>query len=281
MKTTIFGRTIGAAAAAATLALACIAPSSALAQSDPEAWKWRATIYGWFPDVDGTTTMPADSGGTSVSADIGDILSALDFVFMGQLEARKGRWGGFTDLVYLDLSNDKSATRALSFSGPGGNINIPANVSMNADVGLKGTVWTLAGTYTAVEKPGYEMLALGGFRYLTLETKINWQATGNIGSLPPVVQAGNTSAKPKFWDAIIGVRGRADIGQSKWYVPYYADVGTGDSDLTWQAAAGVGYRFGWGEVTAVYRHLDYKFKSGAPIQNLEFSGPAIGASWRW
>ena len=29
----------------------------------------------------------------------------------------------------------------------------------------------------------------------------------------------------------------------KWYLPLYDDIGTGDSDLTWQLGAGIGYRF--------------------------------------
>jgi len=32
------------------------------------------------------------------------------------------------------------------------------------------------------------------------------------------------------------------FGESrKWFVPYYLDVGTGESDLTWQAMGGIGY----------------------------------------
>jgi hypothetical protein len=200
---------------------------------------------------------------------------------MAQLEARRGRWGGFTDLIYLDLSDDKSGTRSVDFSGPGGIITIPADVSLDAGMSLKGTVWTLAGTYTAVDEPGYEILLLGGFRYLGVETRIDWQATGNVGPLPPVARAGTGTARPDYWDAIIGVRGRADFGDSNWYLPYYFDIGTGDSQRTWQALVGVGYRFGWGELTAAYRHLDYRFQSGAPLRDVQFSGAAIGASWRW
>jgi len=263
-----------------SLVLAGLAPSGALAQSQSDEWQWRGTIYGWFPGVNGTANLPT-GGSTNVETDISDILDALDFTFMGTLEARKGRWGGLVDLIYLDLSNSKSGSRSFNFSGPSGVINIPADASLNASVGLKSWVWTLAGTYTVVEKPGYEMLLLGGARYLKVDINLDWQATGNVGPLPPLVRAGNASAKPDYWDAIIGVRGRADLGQSKWYIPYYFDIGKGNSDRTWQAAAGIGYRFNWGELTAVYRYLDYKFKAGEPMQDIAFGGPAIGASWRW
>ena len=62
-----------------------------------------------------------------------------------------------------------------------------------------------------------------------------------------------------------------------WYAPYYLDVGTGDSDFTWQIAAGVGYRFDWGEVNLRYRYMDWDFKSGSALDNLNHRGPQLGA----
>ena len=64
-------------------------------------------------------------------------------------------------------------------------------------------------------------------------------------------------------------------------MPYYLDVGTGQSQLTWQAAAGVGYRFGWGDVSAMWRYMDYNMKSGKPIESLNLNGPLIAATFRW
>ena len=32
--------------------------------------------------------------------------------------------------------------------------------------------------------------------------------------------------------------------RTTYNVPYYADLGAGDSDLTWQLFGGIGYRFG-------------------------------------
>ena len=41
-----------------------------------------------------------------------------------------------------------------------------------------------------------------------------------------------------LWDGIIGIRGYVGLGQSKWAIPYYLDVGTGTSAITSQAMAG-------------------------------------------
>ncbi|WP_161827380.1 hypothetical protein [Steroidobacter agaridevorans] len=76
--------------------------------------------------------------------------------------------------------------------------------------------------------------------------------------------------------------GQGAFGQEhKWVIPYYLDVGTGDSDTTWQASLGLGYAFGWGDVTVAWRYLDYELKSGAPIADLSLNGPAVGVTFRW
>ena len=49
-------------------------------------------------------------------------------------------------------------------------------------------------------------------------------------------------------------------------------VGAGDSDYTWQAMAGIGYSFGWGDILGSWRYLDYHMKSGRPVESLNFSG---------
>lgn len=61
----------------------------------------------------------------------------------------------------------------------------------------------------------------------------------------------------------------------------YLDVGAGQTDLTWQAIGGVGYKFNWGEVFGVWRYLDYNFKSSSKIEALTFNGPAIGVAFSW
>jgi hypothetical protein len=64
-------------------------------------------------------------------------------------------------------------------------------------------------------------------------------------------------------------------------VPYYADIGTGNSKLTWQVNAGLGYQFDWGAVAATWRYLDYEFKSGNAIQSANFSGLVVGVGFQW
>jgi len=74
--------------------------------------------------------------------------------------------------------------------------------------------------------------------------------------------------------------GSLRLRRLKWFAPFHVDVGTGDSDLTWQLLAGVGYVFSWGDLLLVYRHLDYDQKHGDLLEGLRLSGPALGASFR-
>ena len=93
---------------------------------------------------------------------------------------------------------------------------------------------------------------------------------------------GSSEVKESYWDAIVGVKGRYSFGANRqWFLPYYADIGTGQSDLTWQAFGGLGYQFSWGSILGGWRYIDYDFKSGSNIESLTFNGPMVGVAFNW
>ena len=92
---------------------------------------------------------------------------------------------------------------------------------------------------------------------------------------------GRISRDLDLWDAIVGVRGEIELGESRWALPYYADVGAGDADLTWNLMAGVSYAFGWGDMLLFYRHLEYDQGDSGLLQGFSFSGPAFGARFNF
>jgi hypothetical protein len=56
-------------------------------------------------------------------------------------------------------------------------------------------------------------------------------------------------------DPVFGVHIRNEITE-KWYIEFFGDVGGGVSDISWQVAAAVGYRFtSWVALTVGYRLL--------------------------
>jgi hypothetical protein len=263
--------------AAAVLSAALFAPAAALAQS-AENWEFKAAIYGYFPTIGGTGNFKPSGGSSSASVDIDTILDNLKFTFMGQFEARKGEWGLFTDVVYMDVGADKSGARGLTL----GDRALPAGVNGSASYDLKGWLWTLAGTYRAVSTPTYQLDVVAGARLLDIEQKLGWSLAGNVGSIPVLDRSGQRQADLSNWDAIIGVKGRASLGEDRrWFVPYYFDVGTGQSRFTWQALAGLGYQFDWGGVVAAWRYIDYDMKSGKPLDDLNFNGPGIAVVFGW
>lgn len=181
-------------------------------------------------------------------------------------------------LIYMDLGNGKSGTRDFSIGGE----QIPADVQANAHYDLKGWAWTLAATYVAVESPAHVMQFLGGARMLKMDPKLTWELTGNVDQIPVIDRSGSREASDTNWDAIVGVKGRANLGaERKWFIPYYLDVGTGESKFTWQAMGGLGYAFDRVDLFAAWRYLDYDMKSGSKIEDLNFSGPAVAVQFRW
>lgn len=255
----------------------CIAVIPAAAASD-DGWKFRATIYGWFPDIEGQTKLSQATGGDSFKIDIGDILQNLEFTLQGGVDARKGRWGVATDLIYMSVGKSKSR-RA---QGTIGGTQIPTDVRAEVDFDMKSWIWTTAGYYRAHESGGSSLDLLAGARYTDVAQEIDWSLTGNVGSIPLQDRTGRRDTGLSNWDAIVGLRGRVAFGSGDaWFVPYYADIGAGESDLTYQLVTGLGYAFNWGEVSAVWRYLGYDLDDSSHVEDLNFNGPAVGATFRW
>jgi hypothetical protein len=86
----------------------------------------------YLPSVDGETTFPSPGGGGDASADASKILENLNFAFMGTFEADKGRWGMFTDIIYLDIGDSESPCRDISIGG--GALPASANATIRYDL---------------------------------------------------------------------------------------------------------------------------------------------------
>lgn len=259
-------------------AAAAVVSLQALPAAAADGWQWQGALYGYFPDMGGTTDFPAGGSSPGVTVDAAKIIDSLKFTFMGSLEGRKGLWGVYTDVVYMDLGGSKYGTRDFSVGG----LPLPGGVDGNVHYDLKGWAWTLGGTWRLASDAHSAADLVFGARMLDIDQTLRYELNGDIASLPLPGRSGESKAGFTNWDAIVGVKGRFAFGDGgKWFVPWYLDVGTGDSDLTWQAMGGVGYSFGWGDVIAAWRYLDYDMKSDQKVRSLDFNGPAIAAVFRW
>jgi hypothetical protein len=243
-------------------------------QDNAEALEWRASVYAWFPQFRSTVraTLP-NSSTVTVETDPGSYLRNLEVAFMGSVEARRGRWSFIADGVYVDFSRGNSDIT--SVRTPGGDVHLPVAASAHAD--LNGFIGTFAAGYTVSKTPATTVDAVAGARYMRIKANVDAALTAPVPGLPPQFALERTR---DFWDGVVGVRGRVNAGDA-WFVPFHFDVGTGSSQVTWQAFAGIGYRFAWGDAVLGYRHLQYEFDRDRPISDLQFSGPLAGVALRF
>ncbi|MFD0978233.1 hypothetical protein [Tropicimonas aquimaris] len=244
-----------------TSALAAIAlmavPVSASAQDAlSDSWQWGAELYFWGASLGGETTT-----GTDIDMGIDKIIEDLNFGLMGTVAAQKGKWTVFGDLIYLDVEEQGDTTVGV----------LGMNVDIDGKVDLRGVISTLGVGYRVYEGAGTQLDITGGLRYLWLDSTIELSAAG----LNVKEEDSGTNI-----DGVVGFRGQSDINEN-WYLSYYGDVGTGESDLTWQAAAAINYRFQNFDVALGYRYLDWEFDDFGPFDDLNLSGAFLGAKFRF
>ena len=252
-------------------------------------WKFSVMPYLWLPSIDGKLRLgPPPTGGITpnVELDAGNYLDSLDMAVMLSGTARKDRWLIGTDLMYLHFSNTEGKATSVDINPGAGPVNVAvSNAGISAD--LKGTVWTMVGGYTVVQEPKTSFEVLGGFRYLGLDVKTDWQLNGTVTGIGPqgntvnFARSGNVQKKEDIWAGIVGARGRFNFGESDWFANAYVDVGGGSSVFTWQGAAGIGYAFKWGDIILDYRYLYYSQDDNKLVDSLSFGGLALGANFRF
>jgi len=266
-----------ACAVVALCAAAALTPAPAVAQGE-QALQFQASLYLYLPSVGGRTVLGPSDSGVQLGFDPNKVLERWNPTIMGTLEVHQGRWGGFTDLLYVDLSQTKAASTDLTIGGA----PLPAGASARLKYDLRGEAWTVAGTYRGIPDRDSPADLLAGVRLLGVRQALDWQTSGNVGSIPVQGRSGDQAVSLSNWDVVAGVKGRLTMVKERtWFVPYYVDIGTGESKFTWQLMIGFGWTFGWGEFIGAWRHLDYRMKSGAGIESLSFDGPSLGAQWRW
>jgi hypothetical protein len=230
-----------------------------------DVWQFSAALYLWGADIGGKTRS-----GSNIEVKFSDIVDNLEMAFMGAFQARKGKWSLLTDVIYLDVSADNTVGATIPV-GPG-----KIDVTTKANLDLTGWVVHLAGTYNLLSKGKSRLDLVGGARYLNLDMDL----TASLEALGPN-RSRILSESESLWDGIVGVRGNVSLSE-RWYIPYHIDIGTGESDFTWQATGGIAFRAAkWVDLTILYRHLEWDFKSDMPIDDINFSGPGFGAVFRF
>jgi hypothetical protein len=221
-------------------------------ESSPDTdWGVGVDLYLWAPWID----VKTETGG-DVEISLNDILTNLDMMFMGVVHVDKGKWSFVTDMIYFDIESDENA-------------DLPLDLALD-EFDLQAWVVTPEVRYTVWQTNKHKVGLVAGARYLWIEGQLKLNTRP---PLPPGSRKAKDSAS--VWDGIVGATGQIELSD-KWYLASYADIGTGDSDLTWQAVAMFGYQFKRMDAAVGYRYLDYEFDSSDPIADLTIHGPFAG-----
>ncbi len=195
----------------------------------------------------GITGQTASQG--EIDSSFKDILDNLKMTFMGTVGVKKEKWGIEADFVYLNVGNYIEETEFIH------------------TFGLKSWVITPIVTYQILDTEQWKLDILAGARYLSMEPSIN-----------------NVSTSGHVWDGIVGLKGSYDFNE-QWFMPFQFDIGSGDTDVTWQAFAGIGYKYENFDLIAGYRQLDWTFedggKGGKVFNDLTISGPIVMAKFNF
>jgi len=270
---------------AAMTAAIFTAPAQAQTEAPAGLWMFSITPYVWLPNVNGTLKYgvpPGASGSPEVEAGPNDYLENLQGLILLSGEARRDRWSVFTDVIYLSFGDENSSVQSVNF---GGNI-VSSSMNLATSSTLRGTAWTLGAGYAVHTGGSVALDVFGGLRYFSLNASTSWSLVTDVtvtggGGGQTFPRNGGISAGADLWDGIIGVRGRIPLGQGHWSIPYYLDLGAGSSQLTYQWMLGIAYAFRWGDVTLAYRDLYYDQTDDKLVQELRFSGPALGATFHF
>ncbi|MEH6636270.1 MAG: hypothetical protein V7700_12160 [Halioglobus sp.] len=224
--------------------------------SGEDHWVIGGSAYLWAAGVDGTSAE-----GDDLDISFTDIAKDLDGGVMGVVAAQHGKWTLIADIIYLTIQQDTNTTANL--------IGLPQKIDTN--VKLKGFISTFGAAYRVVEGEKSQLDLLAGARYGYMDVDFD-----------AVIDSEKTTYADSDYslDGILGFQALINLNHS-WYLSFYADIGAGDSELTWQVWPGVGYRVGDLDAVAGYRRLEWETDNGDTFEDLGFSGPMLGVKFRF
>ena len=264
----------------------------------PQAgWQFRVTPYAWAPSVNGDVTVRGQTADIDMSFwdlfDSGSSGAQLDSLaaLMGYVEARKGPWGIYGDVVWgkFDFSGD-----AVTQRNPIADLKVSARAKAGLDYEI--TMVESGVTYEVARWAGARSTALdllGGARYWNQELDLSLAVDGSVdlgklGLDRSGSRAVARSGKLDWVDPFVGFRLRHELapGSELQFLGDIGGFGVG-SDLTWQLFAGYGFDFWQSNLHGVigYRALavDYTQNDAGFKNNLDLilHGPVVGLSFRW
>ena len=223
----------------------------------PDDWYFSGQINGWLPQMSMRFTDEALGINNNIFVGFDDIINNLNWIVEMGVDVRYKRFGFMPDITAAEIS------------GAG---YTPGPFFRQSDITATMVNVNLPVYYRLVDKEHYGMDLVGGARYFSQDVTLNLRG-GPLGT----ALGGRVSSENNFsvWDGFVGARVEHDVTDKLFYW-IYGDVGAGDSDLTWQVWANLGYRFTENlSLAAGYRYLVWDVADGPRDLDLTISGPII------
>jgi len=238
-------------------------PASAVSHRtdlEGDRWSYSVTPYVWALGVRGSISQNGNSLG-QIKLTPANVLSDIKMAAMVVAEARSRSLGFYLDAMYGDLGKSTS--------------EVIGRTDLNAKATVKLSIITLAPSFPLYNSKSFYLDGLVGARYLWL----NAQTNISDPALGVSVKQNDTK---NITAAVAGVKGRWNLGNSPYFVPFYVDAGGGQSSsFTSQAYLGVGRTFDWGDVSLVAKNVYYQFKANNIDMNANLFGAAVAATFRF
>lgn len=232
--------------------------SSAKAQTASD-WQYTVSPYIWGAGLSGETDL-ANLPATEFDLSFGDILDNLDAVGLIVGNANNGRFGVSADVQYLS-TRSTGTTNGDAFG--------------DAELESTSRVYSLSGEYLLNTTPSSELWAAAGIRYWDVELQVDLEA----GTSPATSSSGSND----WVDPMVGVRGRADVGERAFVAgwAYLGGFGVG-SELMTDVFGGVGYEFSDRTSGVIgFRYQSVDREDGDFEYDIEQSGPIAGVTFRF
>ena len=252
-------------------------------------WSFSVAPYLWIPTLSADLQATGPRGATvstSISAGIGDYISNINSGLMFGAVARHDRLSILTDFIYVNTSLTSSVSH-LSTVNPGtGPISIPRSQQLDTGTRAAMAIWSLAGGYTLLQGDWGNLDGIVGLRMLSLNATTNYLLSADIfgpRNTLALARNGSLNVDKTYFDGIGGITGRINIPNSKFYLPFYFDVGSGGVPLTWQIYAGLAYSLTrWADLSVGYRNLTFQNggDTGA-VRNFALRGALFAANFRF
>ena len=247
---------------AVLLAVPAAAQASAAAADDSK-WHFALTPYVWGMSAKGTVSFKGIPE-QPVEASFGDIVSNLNFGFLGRTEGRKGRVGFATDLTYMNLGAKIPVREVLQRFEP--------EVDMRQFAGEAVGFYRAHRGANARGRSGH-LDVLAGARYNAVSSRLQG------------AEFDGTRRSLAWVDAVAGVRFAAPMG-ARWTLSGRGDVAGFGSKLAWQLMGDVWYELSprWA-LGAEYRYIDTDYDKGTgtdrKLWRVVNQGPGILVVYGW